>query len=215
MNPQYNITAKFSLPYLSGVFPLGLAAGLLVFTSIFCVAQGTTVIRFEGPPALEPGSSIGIQEYVEGGLRFRPLGAQNPGNQIGRVATAMVDMPDNGTSYLQAAGGESLAFSALDDALINLISVDLSGFSVEASNFSVVFIGYKPSQASVSVSFSGNGLSFRSFMFGPEFSGLTRVEVPSYGWSLDNLVVTIPEPGVGSLMLLGLGALVLNRRRVA
>lgn len=46
---------------------------------------------------------------------------------------------------------------------------------------------------------------FQTFDFAnyPQFSGLTRVEIPTYGWSLDNLVVIIPEPNSSSLMLAG------------
>lgn len=44
---------------------------------------------------------------------------------------------------------------------------------------------------------------FQTFSFGPEFSSLTRVEIPTYGWSLDNLVVAIPKPGRWALLILG------------
>ncbi len=44
---------------------------------------------------------------------------------------------------------------------------------------------------------------FQTLYFGPEFSGLVQVRIPTYGWSLDNLVVTIPEPSAGGLLFLG------------
>jgi hypothetical protein len=53
--------------------------------------------------------------------------------------------------------------------------------------------------------------NFQTFYFGPEFSGLTRVEIPSYGWSLDNLYVSVPEPGTFALMILGMGTVVVLR----
>lgn len=45
----------------------------------------------------------------------------------------------------------------------------------------------------------------RSFHFGPEFSNLSRVEIWRIDWSLDNLVVSVPEPGTWALLLLGGG----------
>ena len=53
---------------------------------------------------------------------------------------------------------------------------------------------------------------FETFHFGPEFSNLTRVEIPTFGWSLDNLVV-VPEPETWGLILLGaFVATILSRR---
>ena len=45
---------------------------------------------------------------------------------------------------------------------------------------------------------------FQTCYFGPEFAGVYRVRIPAYGWSLDNLVFSIPEPGASTL--LGIGA---------
>jgi len=55
---------------------------------------------------------------------------------------------------------------------------------------------------------------FETFTFRPEFNDLVRVEVPpSLGWSLDNIAVTVPEPGAVSLGALGLLALWWRRRQ--
>ncbi|MBE0543242.1 MAG: PEP-CTERM sorting domain-containing protein [Verrucomicrobia bacterium] len=32
---------------------------------------------------------------------------------------------------------------------------------------------------------------------------MARVEIPNYGWSLDNLVMAVPEPGTWALLFLG------------
>ena len=45
-------------------------------------------------------------------------------------------------------------------------------------------------------------MDFQTFHFGTEFSGFTRVEIPTFGWSLDNLVV-VPELDAWSLIILG------------
>jgi hypothetical protein len=51
--------------------------------------------------------------------------------------------------------------------------------------------------------FNGVAPIFQTFFFDPAFSGLVRVEVPIFP-SLDNLVLSIPEPSTGALA--GLGA---------
>jgi hypothetical protein len=76
----------------------------------------------------------------------------------------------------------------------------------------VPFVGYRFDGSVVNTSFTTDGIidgtgpiaDFQTFYFGPEFSGLTRVEIPTYGWSLDNLYVSVPEPGTVALMIFGL-----------
>lgn len=74
----------------------------------------------------------------------------------------------------------------------------------------VPFVGYRSDGSVVNTSFTTDGIidgtgpiaDFQTFHFGPEWSGLTRVEIPAYGWSLDNLVVAVPEPGPWALLIL-------------
>jgi hypothetical protein len=75
----------------------------------------------------------------------------------------------------------------------------------------VQFIGYYADGSAITTSFTTDGIidgtgplaDFQTFNFGSGWTGLTRVEVPGYGWSLDNLVVAVPEPTSGALLLLG------------
>jgi PEP-CTERM putative exosortase interaction domain len=75
----------------------------------------------------------------------------------------------------------------------------------------VPFIGYRADGSTVTANFTTDGIidgtgplaDFETFYFGPEFRGLTRVEIPTYDWSLDNLVATVPEPQTSALLLLG------------
>jgi len=59
----------------------------------------------------------------------------------------------------------------------------------------------------------GGSTTFQTFHFSAAFaSGLARVEIPSPAWSVDNLV-WVPEPGAGSLFLVGLLAFAARRWR--
>ncbi len=70
------------------------------------------------------------------------------------------------------------------------------------------FIGYHPDGSTVTTSFTTDGIidgtgplpDFQTFYF-TGFTDLTQVEIPASSWSLDNLVVSVPEPSAGSLFL--------------
>lgn len=178
----------------------------LVAFAVCCQGQGTIQFGFDAPPLQPPGTSYFVQQYFEAGMWFRPLGILEPGNGFshrrggGQLAGVV---PDNGTSYLAAPLGASLKFSFLTDSLFGVSSVNLAGYSSGVPDFAVHFVGFRPDGSTVTADFSGSGLNFQTFYFGPEFSGLSRVETSDIGWSLDNLVVQIPEPGTGVLMVLG------------
>jgi len=178
----------------------------MVWCSLSCLGQGTLQIGFDAPPLQAPGTSFFVQQYFEGGIWFRPLGVVEPGNGFshrrggGQLAGVV---PDNGTSYLAAAFGDSLKVSFLNDSLFGVSSVDLAGYSSGVPDFVIHFVGYRPDGSTVSADFSGSGLNFQTFYFGPEFSGLSRVETSDIAWSLDNLFVSVPEPSTWALLLLG------------
>jgi hypothetical protein len=178
--------------------------------------QGTMRITFDGPPPQPPGTQYGLYEYSESGILFTPVGPPNPDNQFTRNGGGILGYPDDGTPYLQAGVGESLMFSFTDGSLFSLRSVDLAGYSDVVPDFTVAFVGYRTDGSTVSTSFSGTGIGFQPFYFGSEFSDLTRVEIPTFGWSLDNLVVSVPEPSgfaFGALAVLAAGAAGWLRRR--
>jgi hypothetical protein len=108
-------------------------------------------------------------------------------------------------------------FSFTDRSIFNLVSVDLAGYSTVVPDFDVQFIGYRSDGSTVSAEFTGSGINFQNYSFeGLGFYDLTRVEVPTSLWSLDNLVVSVPEPGAGNLLVLGglvLCTMKLRRRR--
>jgi hypothetical protein len=190
----------------------GLWALAIVALPSLSLGQGTIMIGFDGPPRIPPGSGVLVQSYSEAGMSFTPI---NPNSQgFGRVYETNANAPDpyNGTVYLQAPQGSTLRFSfAGGSSLFGLISAEVAGYSTVVPAFSIPFIGYRPDGSTVQTNFSGGGINFRAVYFGPEFSGLSRVEIPTYAWSLDNLVVSIPEPNTGALLTTGVLALTLRR----
>ena len=181
------------------------------------------VLRFEGPPFLPPNTDRVVQEYSESGFVFTPIDPNAPWAGFVRAATPTTDLiwPDNGTSYLQADLTSTLKFSTVAGSSFSLLAVDLAEYStVVPDAVTVHFIGYRPDGFVITTDFTTDGImdgtgplaDFQTFQFGPEWSGLTRVEIPTFGWSLDNLVVSIPEPASGLLVGLGLLGMSLFRR---
>lgn len=188
-----------------------------------CLAQGTSGslrITFEGPPVLPPDMGKRVLEYIESGMWFRPIGEPDPG--IVRRGSATLEFyPRNGTSYIQTLAGQSMMFSFLDNSLFDLQAMDLAEYSTVVPIASVRIFGYRPDGSSITTVVSMDGIidgsgplqDFETFQFGPEWSGLSRVEMPYPGWCLDNLVVAIPEPGTGAFLLTGVAVLCLRSFR--
>lgn len=93
--------------------------------------------------------------------------------------------------------------------------MDLAEFStLYQTPLTVQFVGYKPDGSTVTTEFVTDGIidgagplnDFETFYFDTRFANVLRVEVPTYGWSLDNMVFSnvVPEPSTrGALMVLG------------
>lgn len=184
-------------------------------------AQGTIqwTVTFDGPPYIPPQHEYAITYYTEKGMVFTPIGV----GQFGRSGGAPDNpgFPRNGTAYLFGAFTDSLAVRSLSGAPFGLVSVDLAEFSTLYAFPEVVqFIGYWPDGSTVTTNFVTDGIidgagplnDFETFYFDSRFVGLVRVEVPTYRWSLDNMVFSdaVPEPSVQGLF--GLGLLLLGWR---
>jgi len=109
--------------------------------------------------------------------------------------------------------GASLAVSAWSGQRFGLVSVDLAEFSLlYQSPLTVPFVGFRPDGSTVTMEFVTDGVidgsgplaDFQTFYFDSRFADLVRVEVPTYGWSLDNMVFSqVPEPATGALLFVG------------
>jgi len=182
-----------------------------------CYGQGTfTWITFDGPPVIPPGTSKIVQQYYEAGISFTPIDPNAPFAGFIRSGGGRPSTPENGTAYLQADVAASLKFSAMNGFLLELLAVDLAEYSTLFQQpLAVRFVGYKPDGSTVTTNLVTDGIidgtgpvaDFQTFTFGPEFSGLTRVEIPTVLWSLDNLRLFVPEPGTGALVLVGTAVL--------
>lgn len=180
-------------------------------------AQGTferLTVTFDGPPHQPPGTQYGVNYYRESGVWFVPV----PGaDSFVRNGGGILGYPDNGTAYLQAGLGSSLMFGLDDGSSFDPVSVDLAEYSdIVHDPVTVQFVGYRQDGTVVTDDittagvFNGVAPVFQTFSFSPEFSGLVRVEIPTIAWSLDNLVLSVPEPSTGALM--GIGATLLGLR---
>ena len=164
------------------------------------LGQGTMLITFEGPPFLASGTGVVATNYYEAGMSFTPVSGSFGFNRRGPPTNSL--WPNNGTSFVQAALGESMMFSFTNGSTFNLFSVDLAGYSSVVPDVTAQFVGYRADGSIVTTSVPRNGITFETYFFGKEFSNLTRVEIPDFG-SLDNLVVSVPEPNALTLCLIG------------
>ena len=178
--------------------------------------QGTLTIAFDAPPA--PNGDAAVSSYVESGMYF---GSQLNGFE--RFGPGFLPgFPDNGTAYVGGVGhdGYNNIFGYfIDGSTFGVESIDLAAFGGNSTTISAVFRGWLSNGTVLTESVSGTGIDFRTVDFGPEWSsGLTAFGIandPSSpdGWSADNLVVIVPEPGMGALLVGGFVAWVFWRRK--
>ena len=154
-------------------------------------------ITFDGPPAQPRNTQFSNQQYSEAGMIFNPSVTRNGGG--------IRFYPENGTAYLQAGIGGTLEFHLTHGSAFNLVSVDLAEYSMVFTSPTITFNGFKADGTIVSATFTFDGMidgigplaDFQTFSFGPDFSNLVRVEVPTDGYSLDNLVISLDGDGDG------------------
>lgn len=189
---------------------------VLLATQHTVQGQGTLSITFDGPPA-QTGQSV-VSSYVESGMHF---GSEL--NGFGRFQSGFLPgFPDDGTAYLQGAGQggyNNLYGYFTDGSTFGVESIDLAAAGGSSTDISAVFSGWRSDGTYLTLNVSGTGIDFRTVNFGPEWSsGLTAFGIanaPSSpdGWSVDNLVVMVPEPDTRVLVAAGVLAALAFRLR--
>jgi hypothetical protein len=186
---------------------------LVAYFGFLALLMGQPIkITFDGPPIQPRNTVYAINQYTEADMLFKPFGpidlrppyrlVRNGG---GYTFDGLSVSPENYTTFIQAAFGCSLEFFYTKGSAFNLISVDLAEYSVFVAPRPVTFIGTKIDGTIVSTNFvldgiiDGGGLlmDFQTFSFGPEFTQLVKVEVPTEGYSLDNLFIELDSDGDG------------------
>lgn len=166
------------------------------------LAQDPLHITFD--PPLVPGGVKPLDDWVEEDMHFTgPEGFSQ--YDFGREGC-----PDNGTAYLKFASGprQTLVFEPLYSTPFKLISVDLAEYSTRfRTHKTITFVGHKTNGATVIGEFIIDGVidgtgplvDFETFIFGEEFSNLSYVEIPTTGYSMDNMVIAF-GPGFTTLI---------------
>src|SRR5882757_6538765 len=185
-----------------------------LFSSLAAYAQGTLTVTFNHSVMESPGVIWGCGSYNESSMIFSPL----PGSvAVWLVGQNYPGCPDDHSTFLQGGFGDNIGFSSLTAQPFSMDSVDLAEFNTTTPDPSTVkFIGYHSDGSTISTSFTTDGLAdgfngvkdFQTFNFDPGWTDLTHVEVvgaetPGHGWSMDNLVVAVPEPSTGALLVVG------------
>jgi hypothetical protein len=197
---------------------------LLLFSSKETPAQGKLqwTVTFDGPPDIGSSDQIAIRFYTEQGIVFTPIGS----GQFGRSGGAPVntDYPRNGSAYLFGAFTDSLSVTSSSVSPFGVVAVDLSEWStLYQTPLSVLFRGFKADGSIVTNIFvtdgvidgAGPAVDFQTFYFDSQFVNLVRVEVPTIGWNLDNMIFSnaVPEPSVPALTFLGASLIGLRQFR--
>lgn len=198
-----------------------LSIALSFFSAVLAHGQGTLTFDW---PWVEGGISR-VVSWPEGQMLFqvnpRPPAAQDG---IAHVGALTPGYPGNGTpkiAFLRTPGNpDYVSFTQINGLQFGLLWVDLADPSAPSlTPVDITFNGFRADGSTVSQTFTvgGGGLSaFQTYQFNVDFAlGLTRVEIPSAAWAMDNLV-WIPEPSAMNLFLVGVGALAFRQcRRMA
>ncbi len=179
-------------------------------------AHGQGMVTLNNPPVT--GQYREYQNYYEQGMWFRVVAPapNSPYHYMWQVASGITGgTAHNGTQHMRWSRfdekTDSVVFSMTNGSAFGLTSVDLGNFGSSGQfSIAITFNAWKQDGSMISATFNtpnNNFTTFTTYNFGSAFgSGLTRVEIPSQFWAMDNLVF-IPEPSTYALLGLGLFAL--------
>ena len=194
-----------------------LATPVLALLSVVTVnGQGTVTLDY---PWVASGIGYYTTYYDQSGMSFS-VNEPYPGADMARAGAVLTGHPSDGTPHLEFVNtlGPShfVELSLTNGSPFGVTAVDLADpVAPSMVPVSITFNGFKTDGSMVSQTFSvggGESTTFQTFRFSPDLGyGLARVEIPSSRWAMDNLVFTIPEPGSGSLVFLGVLAVAVRR----
>jgi hypothetical protein len=186
---------------------------------------GAVVTSGQGTITFNDAAYFSGTNYVEAGVGFAlvvPTPGGHDGMAISPPVTQPWNTPYNTTPYMvffqQYSPDDYIALSLVSGSAFGLTSVQLADPSSPSSSLlPITFVGHKADGSTVTDTFTtpgGGADHLASYQFTSDFaSGLTSVDVLAARWAMDNVVFTVPEPGVGSLMALGVVALLARKLR--
>jgi hypothetical protein len=186
--------------------------------------SGTLAAQSQGTINFDAHASFTGTNYSELGMLFQVIiptrgnGSPTYDSMAGLPAIlGPSNVPSNSTPYMiflrQFSPDDYVSFSLTNGYTFGLTSVNLADpNSPSLAPVPISFVGLLANGFTVTNIFTtpgGGATSFLNYTFNSAFvSGLTSVEILSTRWAMDNLVfgnvAQVPEPGVGSLLLLGL-----------
>ena len=158
--------------------------------------QGTMTITFEGPPPQPPGTRSHLATYSESGMLF----VDGP-DALVRVGSGVAGVPDNGTTYLGTGVNTTATVSSLSGVPFGLSSFDVARFFGLLTPATLQVIGVRLDGTTITNNFTPRGSSFQTLQLGSGFVNLNTVFLTG-GFAFDNVVVGIPEPSAGALIVL-------------
>jgi hypothetical protein len=141
---------------------------------------------------------------------WNPYGVEN----LARIGAGLTGHPDNGTAYLDVAGGARLGFSfnTFPGTYFDLLCFDAAGEYISLPGATLVVVGYKGMAGTVTNYFTVASLAdrranslpdFETFYLDSRFQRVSRVDILTDRWALDNVVIGgVPEPSAAALALL-------------
>lgn len=192
----------------------------LTLAVTLCCAPGAAaqgMVTFD-QPWLSNGTVYYNQYFDSSGIELRLADLGQPDANLVRIGVGLAGHPNNSTPHIEFDNylniQQHTTIFQTNGSPFGLTAVDLADpVAPSLAPVSITFNGYRADDSMVSQTFTtlGSGSAFQTFYFGSDFAfGLTRVEIPSSAWAMDNLVF-VPEPGAG--VLLGLGLLALASAR--
>lgn len=157
------------------------------------------LVTFDPPPVAD--DSTPIFSYAESGVVL-DRGLSDPCYHVDSGSSGL--LPDNGTGFLDFPLGSDSWFVEMDGSLFDAKRVDLAEYSTAlGGRASVTFRGTRLDRSTVSVTFVTDGVidgtgpqnDFQTFTFPASFTNLVRLDIPSSGFALDNLALSLSPGG--------------------